>query len=113
MLASREGEWGVGGLEAPTRARRDGSRVLRPPWSLQVTGISLGLFLVFRVRWIEHTAESSQSAPGPRGTRLGEERREGWPAGGSGIAKCVSDLGPSLFHKHLALRKLPAALRGL
>lgn len=59
-------------------------------------------------------AESSRSATGQR-ARLGEGERKGeeGPVRGSGIAKCVSVLGLSQFHKHLALRNPSPAQRGL
>lgn len=108
--------WGVGGACTSKERWKQSPKapvVSTSDCDFPLPGQDWGCFWFSGSGGIEHTAESSQSAPGLRGARLGEERREGWPAGGSGIAKCVSDLGPSLFHKHLALRKLPAALRGL
>lgn len=57
-------------------------------------------------------AESSQSATGQE-SQVGGREGGGGPCEGLGIAKCVSVLGQSQFHKHLALRNPSPAQRGL
>lgn len=61
---------------------------------------------------VTYAVENSPSATRPRGARLAGRGEEGGPARGSGIAKCVSVLGLSQFHKHLALRNPSFAQRG-